>query len=46
MGETGAPCMAEHEAAGDPETDHRPAAVWLARLTVYFMAQGFLALLL
>ena len=37
--------MAEHEAAGDPETEHWPAVVWLARLSVYFLAQGALALL-
>jgi len=37
--------MAEHEAAGDPETEHWPAVVWLARLSVYFLAQGGLALL-
>jgi len=37
--------MAEHEATGDPETEHWPAVVWLARLSVYFLAQGGLALL-
>lgn len=37
--------MTEHEAAGDPETEHWPAVVWLARLSVYFLAQGALALL-
>ena len=37
--------MAETEAAGDPETEHWPAVVWLARLSVYFLAQGALALL-
>ena len=37
--------MAEHEAAGDPETEHWPAVVGLARLSVYFLAQGGLALL-
>src|SRR3990170_3943302 len=37
--------MTEHEAAGDPETEHWPAVVWLARLRVHFLAQGALALL-
>ena len=37
--------MTEHEAAGDPETEHWPAVVWLARLSVYFLAQGALVLL-
>lgn len=38
--------MAEHHAAGAPtETEHWPAVVWLARLSVYFLAQGALVLL-
>ena len=30
--------MAEHEAAGDPETEHWPAVVWLARFSGYLLA--------
>ena len=38
--------MVEHRSAGDPtETEHWPAVVWLARLSVYFLAQGALVLL-
>jgi hypothetical protein len=38
--------MGKHRAAGGPtETAHWPAVVWLARLGVYFLAQGALALL-
>ena len=38
--------MGKHRAAGGPtETAHWPAVVWLARLSVYFLAQGGLALL-
>jgi hypothetical protein len=38
--------MGKHRAAGGPtETAHWPAVVWLARLSVYFLAQGALALL-
>ena len=38
--------MGKNRAAGGPtETAHWPAVVWLARLGVYFLAQGALALL-
>jgi hypothetical protein len=38
--------MGKHRAAGGTtETAHWPAVVWLARLSVYFLAQGALVLL-
>jgi hypothetical protein len=38
--------MGKHRAAGGTtETAHWPAVVWLARLSIYFLAQGALVLL-
>ena len=38
--------MAEHHAVGDPvQSQSWPLVVWLARLSVYFLAQGALVLL-
>jgi hypothetical protein len=37
--------MGEHQSGGSSRTESWPLVVWLARLSVYFLAQGALALL-